>query len=186
MPFELEAFIQDCHLALTSDEPQRNMRETVARVVSQRKKIVDAFGEPAKGQVTSLLQSHKLTILNVVWAPEMNFLPHNHTMWAVIGVYGGRENNIFWKRVSAMGSTIEAAGAKSLGEGEVTILGPDVIHSVTNPIPRLTGAIHVYAGDFANAHRSEWDPEGLAERACDATRLARQLDEQNKRWFATS
>ena len=26
--------------------------------------------------------------------------------------------------------------------------GADIIHSVTNPIPRLTGAIHVYGGDF--------------------------------------
>jgi hypothetical protein len=33
---------------------------------------------------------------------------------------------------------------------------------VTNPIPRLTGAIHVYAGDFFAAERSEWDPETLA------------------------
>jgi predicted metal-dependent enzyme (double-stranded beta helix superfamily) len=37
--------------------------------------------------------------------------------------------------------------------------GDNIIHSVTNPIPRLTGAIHVYGGDFFGAERSEWDPE---------------------------
>ena len=42
-------------------------------------------------------------------------------------------------------------------------LGQDIIHSVTNPIPRLTGAIHVYGGDFFAIERSEWDPETLAE-----------------------
>ena len=42
-------------------------------------------------------------------------------------------------------------------------LGDNIIHSVTNPIPRLTGAIHVYGGDFFAAERSEWDPETLQE-----------------------
>jgi predicted metal-dependent enzyme (double-stranded beta helix superfamily) len=32
---------------------------------------------------------------NVVWAPKMTIMPHNHCMWAVIGVYTGREDNIF-------------------------------------------------------------------------------------------
>src|SRR5258706_10770029 len=48
---------------------------------------------------------------------------------------------------------VEAAGAKSLCEKDAVPLGPEIIHSVTNPIPRLTGAIHVYGGDFFN--RSE-------------------------------
>jgi hypothetical protein len=39
------------------------------------------------------------------------------------------------------------------------------VHSVTNPIPRLTGAIFVYGGDFFSVARSEWDPETLVERA---------------------
>lgn len=59
--------------------------------------------------------------------------------------------------------TITAAGAKSLGERNVALLGRDVIHSVTNPLPRLTGAIHVYTGDFFGVVRNEWDPETLLE-----------------------
>ena len=27
----------------------------------------------------------------------MTIMPHNHQMWAVIGVYTGREDNIFWR-----------------------------------------------------------------------------------------
>ena len=82
----------------------------------------------------------------------MTIMPHNHLMWAVIGVYTGREDNIFWRRVpGAAGGLIEAAGAKSLGERDVEPLGRDIIHSVTNPLARLTGAIHVYGGDFLAA-----------------------------------
>jgi predicted metal-dependent enzyme (double-stranded beta helix superfamily) len=38
---------------------------------------------------------------------------------------------------------------------------------VTNPIPKLTGAIHVYGGDFFGVDRSEWDPEELSEQPYD-------------------
>jgi hypothetical protein len=39
-----------------------------------------------------------------------------------------------------LGGLIEAAGAKSLGERCAEPLGRDVIHSVTNPLGRLTAA----------------------------------------------
>ena len=38
---------------------------------------------------------------------------------------------------------------------------------MTNPLDRLTGAIHVYGGDFFGGGRSEWDPENLLERDYD-------------------
>ena len=66
------------------------------------------------------------------------------------------------------GGTIEAAGAKSLGERDAEPLGRDRPF-VTNPLSRLTGGIHVYGGDFSAAHavRSEWDPETLREGRYD-------------------
>lgn len=66
---------------------------------------------------------------------------------------------------------IEARGARSLGVGDVAALGPDVIHSVTNPLTRCTGAIHVYGGDFFAIERSEWEPEFLSERPYDIERV---------------
>ena len=92
----------------------------------------------------------------------MTILPHNHRMWAVIGLYTGREDNVFWRRLPQdAASRVEAAGAKALCEKDAEPLGRDIIHSVTNPIPRLTGAIHVYGGDFFGTARSEWEPETL-------------------------
>lgn len=111
----------------------------------------------------------------------MTVIPHNHLMWAVIGVYTGREENIFWRRLpNAKGGRIEAAGAKSLGLRDAEPLGRDIIHTVTNPLPRLTGAIHVYGGDFYGAARSEWDPETLSERRYDFERNRRLFDEANR------
>jgi hypothetical protein len=50
---------------------------------------------------------------------------------------------------------IEAAGAKALSEREAVPLGPDIIHSVINPVSRLTGALHVYGGDFFSVSHSQ-------------------------------
>ena len=61
----------------------------------------------------------------------------------------------------------EAAGAEALSAGDVAPLGKDIVHSVTNPIPRLTGALHVYGGNFFADGRSEWDPETLSEQPYD-------------------
>jgi len=49
---------------------------------------------------------------------------------------------------------------------------------VTNPIPRLTGAIHVYGGDFFGVARSEWD----AETRSDGEKMARRFEETNALW----
>jgi hypothetical protein len=46
---------------------------------------------------------------------------------------------------------------------------------------RLTGAIHVYGGDFYAAARSEWDPETLIERPYDRDRIVRLFEAANAR-----
>ena len=99
---------------------------------------------------------------------------------SVVGIFSGREDNVFWRR-SANG--IEAAAAKSLGVREVTLLGTDIIHSVVNPIGKLTRAIHVYGGDFfaPPRTRSEWDPETLVERPWDMDDTRRLFAEAESR-----
>jgi predicted metal-dependent enzyme (double-stranded beta helix superfamily) len=172
--FDLDRFIEECGAALTDDSSHKAVREVVARTVDDPAAVLAGLGEPRRPGVDPLYRSDRLTILNVIWAPGMTVIPYNHRMWAVIGVYTGRENNIWWRRTpNAAGGLIEAAGARSLGQREAEPLGRDVIHSVTNPLDRLTGAIHVYGGDFFAATRSQWDPDTLCEEPYDAERLMR-------------
>jgi predicted metal-dependent enzyme (double-stranded beta helix superfamily) len=173
---DLERFIADCRAAHAADKSHKAVREVVARAVAEPAAVLKWLGEPKRGEVQKIYHSPELTILNVVWAPYMTIYPHNHRMWAVIGVYTGREDNIFWRRI---GSRVEAAGAQALSQRDAVPLGPDIIHSVTNPIPRLTGAIHVYGGDFFNAERSEWNPETLVEGRYDAEKTMRHFEQAN-------
>ncbi len=180
--FDLDAFVAACRGALAETRAPAAVREVVARTLEDPARVLRALGEPQRGGVQKLYHAPDLTILNVVWAPRMTIMPHDHRMWAVIGVYTGREDNIFWRRLPGEeGGRIEAAGARSLGERDVVPLGRDIIHSVTNPIPRLTGAIHVYGGDFFEAERSEWDSETLHEQRFDVEKTMRLFEEANTR-----
>lgn len=169
----------DCRAAHAEDPSHRAVRDVVARAVAEPAVVLKMLGEPRRGEVQKIYHSPTLTILNVVWAPYMTIYPHNHRMWAVIGVYTGREDNIFWRRID--GRRVEAAGAKALSVKDAAPLGPDIIHSVTNPIPRLTGAIHVYGGDFFATSRSEWDPESLVEGRYDPAKTIRMFEDSNRR-----
>jgi predicted metal-dependent enzyme (double-stranded beta helix superfamily) len=180
--FDLDQFVADCREAVGIDPTHKAARDVVARAVSDPSAVLAGLGEPRQAGIEPLYRSENLTVLNVVWGPGMTIMPHNHLMWAVIGIYTGREDNIFWRRIAHEdGGRIEAAGAKSLGVRDVEPLGRDIIHTVTNPLPRLTGAIHVYGGDFFAVQRSEWDPETLCERAFDLDRARRLFEEASAR-----
>ena len=183
MAFDLDHLISDCETAVDESAPSKAVREIIKRAVSDPAAIVQTLGSPKRAEIQRLHVSNKLTILNVIWAPHMTLMPHDHKMWAVIGVYGGREDNIFWRRRSKDShGRIEAAGAKSLGPGVVRPLGEDVIHSVTNPTLSFTGAIHVYGGDFFTVERSEWDPQNLEERPYDIDKNLKLFEDANTNW----
>jgi predicted metal-dependent enzyme (double-stranded beta helix superfamily) len=177
--FDLDQFIDDCRAALAADRSHKLVREVVARAVAEPRAVLDRLGEPKRAALQKLYQSPELTILNVVWGPGQTVRPHNHRMWAVIGLYGGREDNVFWRRIPGDPRKLEAAGARALGTRDAEPLGPDIIHSVTNPLSRLTGALHVYGGDFFAAERSEWDPESLLEGPFDVARVMREFEAAN-------
>ena len=161
--FDLERFIEDCRTAVAEDDSHKAVRDVTARAVSEPAGLLTALGEPTEGAIQKLYHGDDLTILNVIWPAEIVLRPHNHNhIWAVIGVYGGREDNIFWRR---KGDRIEAAGAASLMVGDAEPLGKDIIHSVINPTVKLTAALHIYGGDFFNPPepRSQWDHESLVK-----------------------
>ncbi|MEM7748183.1 MAG: hypothetical protein AAF346_08015 [Pseudomonadota bacterium] len=156
------------------------VQQVVAEAIAEPATLMSVLGEPSKGGVHKLHVSDDLTVLNLVWAPRMTLMPHNHNMSAVIGVYTGREDNIFWRRIKDdPDGRIEAAGADSLEATKSVILGRHIIHSVTNPTAKCTGAIHVYRGNFFAEHRSEWDPEELVERPYDVEKNMLLFEEAN-------
>jgi len=177
--FEKDRFIQDCIAA--KKEGQAAVREVVQSAVSDPAAVISELGVPDHAGITPLYKDSGITIINFAWAPCMSLMPHNHQMFAVIGIYSGREDNVFWKRNE---TSIEAVGAKSLGVGDVATLGKNIIHSVLNPIEKMTTAIHVYGGDFfaSSKPRSEWDHETLTESPWDIDKVKAQFRESEARF----
>ena len=178
--FDLDQVVADCRAAIAQDPSHKFVREVVARAVSDPASVLKAIGEPNRAAIQPLYRSDDLTILNVIWPASFTLIPHNHQMWAVIGVYSGREDNIFWRRLpEGRNGKVEAVGARSLCAKEVHPLGADIIHSVTNPLSRLTGALQIYGGDFFAVTRSEWDAETLSEQHAQADRTVRLFEKAN-------
>jgi predicted metal-dependent enzyme (double-stranded beta helix superfamily) len=179
--FDLDRFTTECANVAAERSALTAVREIVARAVEDPAAVLKTLGEPRRAEVQTLHRSASLTILNVIWGPWLTVMPHNHEMWAVIGIYTGREDNILWRRLPGEASArIEAAGAKALSVREALPLGHDIIHSVTNPIGRLTGAIHVYGGDFFAVPRTEWDAERLVEQPYDVQKTLQRFEESNR------
>jgi predicted metal-dependent enzyme (double-stranded beta helix superfamily) len=174
--FDIDQFIADCRSAVTDTEPRGAIKEVLERAVVRPHLIADAL--PAtRASVTPVYAGEDVSVLHVVWAPGMRFRPHNHLMWAAIGLYGGQEDNTFYRRV---GSGIAVAGGRELRERDVALLGDDTIHAVVNPRRTFTGAIHVYGGNItARPGRSEWDDETGDEVPYDFERTRRHFEASN-------
>jgi predicted metal-dependent enzyme (double-stranded beta helix superfamily) len=180
--FDKERFIDECRQALKESNPHAAVKELVERAVAEPASVIAGLGEPSLGGIETIYHAKDLTILNILWAPGMTLYPHNHNMWAVIGIYGGREDNAFYRRED--GGLVHQ-NDRTLELGDVAPLGQSVIHAVTNPLDQITAGIHVYGGDFFATPRSEWDPETLQERPWDIEHTRRTFEEANQRLKAS-
>ena len=183
--FDVDDLIDRCRQARAETEPRRAIREVLDEVLARPAEVADVL-RPSEGGLTLLHRSDDLTVVDVVWAPGMEIYPHDHRMWAAIGIYAGAEDNTFYRRAAPGSGDIKESGGTRLDTGATILLGDDTIHSVANPRRGLTGAIHVYGGDFVAKPRSQWGPGPREERPYDVEEVQRQFAEANERWQATA
>jgi predicted metal-dependent enzyme (double-stranded beta helix superfamily) len=178
--FNTDRFIEECRKALSDPIPHIALKEVVERAVSEPSAVERALGPFTEGVVQSLYRADDLTVLNIVWPSNFTIFPHNHNIWAVIGVYGGQEDNIFYGRREG-GVGLDRLNGQTLMSKDTLALGDRVIHSVTNPSRLLTPAIHVYGGDFFAVDRSEWGTPEAFEEPYDTKHLMQALRDGNER-----
>jgi len=176
--FDKERFIEDCRAALQETNALTAVRELVAKAVSDPAQLIRALGEPQRAGVETLYRSQDLTILNLFWGPQMVIKPHDHRIWAAIGIYAGREENTFYRRAER---GLVQHGTKVLDAKDTAPLGATIIHAVTNPLDQITAAIHVYGGDFFATPRSEWNPQTFEELPYSVEDTMRAFEESNAR-----
>lgn len=181
MALALEDVVTRFKGALTEHTPVLAVRDVLEELIADPAALERAIGPVDRGGITPLYNANDLTVLRVAWTPGMVLYPHDHRMWAAIGMYGGQEDNAFYRRAPG---GLETTGGRELPAGDVLVLGDDVIHSVANSRRELAVALHVYGGDFFNGERSEWDPDTFEERPRDLERTRRVFEEANARWLS--
>jgi predicted metal-dependent enzyme (double-stranded beta helix superfamily) len=86
-------------------------------------------------------------------------------MWAVVGIYGGQEDNRFFRRDH---QTLAESGGRSLKVSDTLVMGDDTIHSIHNPLDHSAlSAVHVYGGDLLGVSRSMWTGSPYREEPYD-------------------
>jgi predicted metal-dependent enzyme (double-stranded beta helix superfamily) len=181
--FDLDAFLADSVACVDEPEPRRAIREHLARTMSRPNEVADTM-RPERAGITLLHHSDDLTIIDVVWAPGMSLFPHEHLMWAAIAIYTGIEDNAFFRRPPDRQAGLVESGGKRIETSDVTLLGDDTIHAVSNPAAKPTGAIHVYGGDFVNQPRSHWRPPEFREEPFSIDIANEEFAAANERWNA--
>ena len=181
MALEVEDVVARCRAALAESTPALAVRDALDELIADPDALERAIGPVELGGITPLHRADDLTVLRVAWTPGMALYPHEHNMWAVIGMYGGQEDNAFYRRAP---EGLTPAGGRELPAGDVLVMGDDVIHAVANTKREFAVALHVYGGDFFDNQRSEWDPETFEERPRDLERTRRLFEDANARWLA--
>ncbi len=161
--FDPEDFVRRCRQAITEPDPALAVRDVVAETISGTEGLQASLAGAGPRPIT-WYQSPELTVQHIFWPNGVITPPHEHRMWAVIGVYQGQEDNTFWRRTA---NRVEQVGGREVRAGEVLLLGGDAVHAVANPCRYPTLGLHVYGGDIVTTPRSEWDFAGENEHVFD-------------------
>ena len=111
MTLTVDDIVLRCRAALDEHTPPLAVRDVLDELVADQSTLEQALGPVELGGITTLHNSGDLTILRVAWTPGMALNPHEHRMWAVIGMYGGQEDNVFYRRCWRTASIRPAAAS---------------------------------------------------------------------------
>src|SRR5437879_5831472 len=105
--FDLDEFIADCVAARAETDAILAVREVLDCALTRADEVARAL--PATvAEFAPLYTSPEISIFKFVWGPSMAIPPHDHLMWAVNGIYGGEEDNVFYRRTPE--GIVEAGG----------------------------------------------------------------------------
>jgi predicted metal-dependent enzyme (double-stranded beta helix superfamily) len=160
MVFDASAFVSDVQSAAASADPVAAVHEVVASAIRDGSSIDATLGTEFKREPDTLFSSETLTVQRILWPGGVWTSPHDHRVWAVIGVYTGEEMNRLYKNTS---DGLQELQTCAVAQRDVLVLDADAIHRVDNQHRELTAGLHVYGGDMVGGaeRRNSWGPDGL-------------------------
>ena len=152
--FDLDMFIGSCVAARGEIDPVGALSEVVERAIHDPGALDDAFPIPVDPSDDGVLfSSADLFIVQGVFPREFVNGIHDHTVGAIIGVWGGYEDNHLFRRTA---TGIEPTEVRRVHAGEALVLDAEAIHDVHAPSRTWSAALHVYLGDITTLDRNSW------------------------------
>ena len=118
--FDVDEFVDACRQAAGESGTTAWRCDDVAQAGSQHTRRRGRGAAIRGGRITLLHHSPELTVLNVVWAPQMELYPHDHRMWAAIGIYEGIEDNAFFRRPAPTRGRSPSQAASNCTSGDTS------------------------------------------------------------------
>jgi predicted metal-dependent enzyme (double-stranded beta helix superfamily) len=84
--------------ARAESQPRLAISEVLDRALQRPQDLAETLPDIGAAGINPLHMADDITVLQVVWAPGMHFRPDSHEMWACIGIFGGQEDNTFFRR----------------------------------------------------------------------------------------
>jgi len=153
---DLDSFVTACHAVLTEEDAAARVAEAMRSVVAEAEDLsreIERRRADGGGPVI-VHRSDALTVLGLAVPAGFVSPAHNHRMWAVVGIYQGAEDNVFYQR-QAHG--LKETGRAVLSVGDCFALPPDAVHRISNTGTTPLLALHAYGGDLLATPRSQWD-----------------------------
>lgn len=164
--FELDGFVADIREIASKEDAANQLRAYMDVVFADPTAVAAAIPQDMQGDVI-LFEDDTVSIWHTYFAPAISVPAHDHQMSAVIGVFQGRERNDFFQ-VDPEGG-VQRSGQIELGAGDVALIGPSAIHSVTCISETPCTGLHVYLGNLTTVERSLFDVDrGKVMRFDDA------------------
>jgi predicted metal-dependent enzyme (double-stranded beta helix superfamily) len=153
----LDEFVAMCEAMLGEADVGQRIAEAMRPLVADPAELSPAIEDlrPEPGRPAVVHRSDELTVLGLEVAAGFVSPPHDHRLWAVVGIYQGAEDNVFYRRGP---DGIEETGRAVLEEGDCLAFPPDAVHGIANSGTAPMRGLHVYGGDLFATERSTWDP----------------------------
>jgi predicted metal-dependent enzyme (double-stranded beta helix superfamily) len=147
-----EQLVDECLAAAADDVSMLAVKEVVERAVRDATLQAELVDGP---ELTVLHCSPQLTVASVILqSGTPQTLPHDHRMWALVGLFDGKEENEFFRDDHGR---LTPSGGKVIEKGDVLAMGAETIHAIRNPLAHTTmRALHVYGGDLVHVDRNMW------------------------------
>ena len=150
----IQELVERCRDAVTAQDPVATVVAELDAFLHQRN-LEQQLGTAQRSTYEALYRGSDLLVLHGVVPPTPKPVdPHDHRMWAVIGVYHGQEDNQLYARTDD--AALEPIERFSVSAGEIRSLDASTIHSVQAAGGQYLGAVHVYGGDLFATPRSTW------------------------------